>query len=147
LRFGIVGLIVVVFGAYVASVVLYANSGTGRSHQAEIPAAGDETTVTLNVEDIQANYGVLLANLVVSPGSALLDPQTQRFKEDLGLRVRSVATPTRRTWTKGMLPSVFPVPLTLAGEINSRPFDHYHSGLIEVELLAAALRLSSNACL
>ena len=33
-----------------------------------------------------------------------------------------------------MLPGVFPVPLTLAGEINRWPFDHYHSGPVEVEL-------------
>jgi hypothetical protein len=91
--------------------------------------------VTLNVEDVQSNYSVLLANLVFSPGSALLDPQTRHLKDDLGLRVRSVATPTRRTWTKGMLPGVFPVPLTLAGEINDWPFDRYHSGPIEVELM------------
>jgi Domain of unknown function (DUF4436) len=46
-----------------------------------------------------------------------------------------VATPVRRTWTKGMLPGMFPVPLTLAGEINDWPFDRYSSGPIEVELM------------
>jgi hypothetical protein len=135
MRFGIIGLIVAVVGAYVVSVVLHANSGTAHRHQAEIPLASDGTTVTLNVEDVQSNYSVLLANLFFSPGSELLDPQTQHLKEDLGLRVRSVATPTRRTYTKGMLPDVFPVPLTLAGEINDWPFDRYHSGPIEVELM------------
>ena len=34
-----------------------------------------------------------------------------------------------------MLPGVFPVPLTIAGEIERWPFDHYDSGPIEVELL------------
>jgi len=46
-----------------------------------------------------------------------------------------VATPTRRTWTKGMLPGVFPVPLTIAGEIENWPFDHYGSGPVEIELM------------
>jgi hypothetical protein len=90
--------------------------------------------VTLNLEDVQSNYTVLNANLIFSPGSDLLDPQTQHFKQDLGLRVRSVATPTRRTWTKGMLPGMFPVPLTVAGDINDWPFDRYNSGPIEIEL-------------
>lgn len=133
-RFGIAGLMVVVLAAYIASVALYAHSGTGHP-QAEAPATGDRTTVTLTVEDVQSNYSVLLANLAVSPASDLLDPQTQHLNQDLALRVRSVATPTRRTWTKGMLPGVFPVPLTLAGEIEQWPFDHYHSGPVEVELM------------
>jgi hypothetical protein len=135
MRFGIVGLIVVLIGAYVASVALYASSGTANRYQPEIPIASDGSAVTLNVEDVQSNYTVLNANLVFSPGSDLLDPQTQHLKEDLGIRVRSVATPTRRTWTKGMLPGMFPVPLTLAGEINDWPLDRYSSGPIEVELM------------
>jgi hypothetical protein len=89
----------------------------------------------LTVEDVQSNYSVLVANIAISPVTALLDPQTQHLNRDLTLRVRSVATPTRRTWTKGMLPGVFPVPLTISGEIEKWPFDHYHSGPIEVELL------------
>ncbi len=118
----------------VASVALYAQSRT-LHHQAEVPAAGDKSSATLSVEDIQSNYSVLVVNLAISPGSALLDPQTQHLNEDLSLWVRSAATPTRRTWTKGMLPGVFPVPLTIAGEIERWPFDHYHSGPVEVELL------------
>jgi Domain of unknown function (DUF4436) len=135
LRFGIVGLIVAVVAAYVASVALYASSGTTNRYKPETPIAGYGSAVTLNVEDVQSNYTVLNANLVFSPGSDLLDPQTQHLKEDLGIRVRSVATPVRRTWTKGMLPGMFPVPLTLAGEINDWPFDSYSSGPIEVELM------------
>ncbi len=133
MKFGVVDLIVGVVAAYIASVAIYANSGHHR--QTEIAAPGDRTTATLTVEDIQSNYSILVANLAVSPSSALLDPRTQHLNEDLGLRVRSVATPTRRTYTKGMLPGVFPVPLTIAGEIENWPFDHYHSGPIEVELL------------
>ena len=133
LRFGIVGLIAVLIAAYVAAVALYASSGG--HHRPEFPAGADRSTATLVIEDIQSNYSVLMANLSIAPGSGLLDPQTQHLNEDLSLRVRSVATPTRRTWTKGMLPGIFPVPLTIAGEIENWPFDHYGSGPVEIELM------------
>jgi hypothetical protein len=133
MTFGVIGLVVAVVAAYVASVALYATSGG--HHHPEIPAGGDRSAATLIIEDIQSDYSVLTANLSISPGSALLDPQTQHLNEDLSLRVRSVATPTRRTWTKGMLPGVFPVPLTIAGEIENWPFDQYGSGPVEIELM------------
>ncbi|OJZ65855.1 DUF4436 domain-containing protein [Mycobacterium paraffinicum] len=133
MKFGVVALIVGVVGAYVASVALYANSG-GRQLRPQTAAGGESSAATLVVEDIGSNYSVLMANLSISPGSGLLDPQTGHLNQDLGLRVRSVATPTRRTWTKGMLPGVFPVPLTIAGEIENWPFDRYGSGPIEIEL-------------
>ncbi|MGD1240761.1 DUF4436 domain-containing protein [Mycobacterium seoulense] len=133
MRYGVIALIVGVVGAYIASVALYAASGG--HHHPETPAGGERSTATLVIEDIQSNYSVLTANLSISPGSALLDPQTQHLNEDLSLRVRSVATPTRRTWTKGMLPGVFPVPLTIAGEIENWPFDRYGSGPVEIELM------------
>lgn len=132
---GVIGLVLAVVAAYVASVALYASSGTANRRPAEIPSPGDGTSVTLNLEDVQSNYTVLNANLIFHAGSDLLDPQTQHFKEDFGLRVRSVATPTRRTWTKGMLPGMFPVPLTVAGDINDWPLDRYKSGPIEIELM------------
>jgi hypothetical protein len=139
MRFGIAGLTVVVVAAYVASVVIYANSATWHHDQeVAIPDAGDRTAATLTVEDIQSNYNVLVANLAISPGSALLDPQTQHLNQDVSLRVRSSATPTRRTWTTGMLPGVFPVPLTIEGSIEQWPFDHYRSGPIEVEITHGA---------
>jgi uncharacterized protein DUF4436 len=134
-RFGTIGLIVVLVGAYVAAVALYASSDTANRRQAELPTASDQTSVTLYVDDVQTNYTVLNADLVFSPGSDLLDPKTKHLNQDLGLRVRSVAMPTRRTYTKGMLPGTFPVPLTLAGDINDWPFDHYRSGPIEIELM------------
>jgi hypothetical protein len=88
----------------------------------------------LTVEEMQSNYNAVVANLAVSPGSALLDPATHRLKEDLVIRVRSAATPSRREYTKGMLPGVVPVPLTLAGHVERWPFDKYLSGPIEVQL-------------
>jgi hypothetical protein len=135
MRFGVVGAIVVLVGAYVAAVALYASSGMSDRHEAGISTASDVTAVTLYVEDVQSNYSELLANLVFSAGPDVLDRQTQRLKEDLSLRVRSAARPTQRTYTKGMLPGMFPVPLTLAGEINDWPFDRYRTGPIEVELV------------
>ena len=134
MRIGVIGLAVGIVAAYVASVAIYAHS-TARHHRTHISAGGDHTTATLTVEEIQSNYSVLVANLAISPSSALLDPQTQHLNQDLGVRVRSTATPARREYTKGMLPGVFPVPLTVAGEIENWPFDHYRSGPIEVELL------------
>lgn len=136
MKIGVVGLIVAVVGVYISSVVLYANSGMAHVHRHEAaPVTGDRTTVTMNVEEVQSNYSVLVANLSISPGSALLDPQTRHLREDLGLRVRSAATPVRRSWAKGELPGIFPVSLTLAGEINEWPFDQYDTGPIEVDVL------------
>ncbi|GAB7146170.1 DUF4436 domain-containing protein [Mycobacterium riyadhense] len=135
-RFGVVGLIAAFLAAYAAVVVLYARSGAG-SPQAGSPVADevtDATRVTMTAEEIQTNYTVLVVNLTVTPGSHLLDPLNHHLKEDLRLRVTSTTTPTLRTWTKGMLPGVFPVPLTLSGHINRWPLDLYHSGPIEVQL-------------
>ncbi len=131
---GMVGLVALIIGAYIATVALYAHSSTALGAQAEIAEFGDRTTVTMNVQEIQANYSVLVADLTVAPAAALLDPVDHHLIEDLSLRVRSVATPTRRTWNKGMLPGTFPVPLTLAGQINRWPLDHYRSGPVEVEV-------------
>jgi hypothetical protein len=133
LRFGVAGLIVALLAAYVAAVVLYAQGGTLRQPP-EAPAAGDRTTARLTVEEVQSNYRVLSANLTISPGPALLDPQTQHLNQDVNLRVRSAAVPTRITWTRGMLPGVIAVQLTIAGEIEDWPFDRYRSGPVEVEL-------------
>ncbi len=136
MRFGIIGLIVVVVGTYVALVELYEDTveGVAANTLTDNPDVVAQSTATLTVEDMQSNNSAVVANLAVSPGSALLDPQTHRLKEDLVLRVRSAAMPTRREYTKGMLPGVFPVPLTLAGHVERWPFDYYLSGPIEVQL-------------
>ena len=136
MKFGIIGIIVAVIGAYVASVALYAHGGSTRGQQADLaPGSSSHAVVTMNVEEVQSNYTVLLANLTLIPAADLLDPATGHFKQDMAIRVRSVASPTRRTWTKGMLPGTFPAPLTLAGDIDKWPFDEYRTGAIEVEIL------------
>jgi hypothetical protein len=48
--------------------------------------------------------------------------------------VTSATTPVKRTWTKGMFPGVFPVPLTLARDVERWPFDSYYTGPITVAL-------------
>ncbi|MEB4208259.1 DUF4436 domain-containing protein [Mycobacterium sp. 94-17] len=134
-KYGVVGLIVLILAAYVAAVALYAQSGTGRRLEAARPTVdGDKPSATINVEDIQSNNSVLAVNLAFNPGSALVDPKTHHLKDDLSLRVRSAAMPARHTWTKGMLPGLMAVPLTIAGQIERWPFDQYRSGPIEVEI-------------
>lgn len=88
MRYGVVGLVVLVLAAYIGSVVLYAQSGTGRRIDEANPTMdGDRPSATINVEDIQSNNSVLAVNLAFNPGSALLDPKTHHLKEDLSLRV------------------------------------------------------------
>jgi len=108
-RFGILGLIAVIVGTYAALVGLYEDSveGVPPGNLSDSAQAVGETTATLTVEEMQPNYSAVLANLAVSPGSELLDPLTHRLKENLAVRVRSAAAPTRREYTKGMLPGVF----------------------------------------
>lgn len=144
MKVAIAGLIVAVLGAYIASVLLYANGGIGH-RQTNGPLPGDVTVANFNVEDIQSNNTVLVANLTISPGPALLDPQTHRLAEELSVAVTSVAQPTTRTWSKDVLPGVFPVPLTLSGQAEDWPFDSYHSGPITVELFRGAAKIPEPA--
>lgn len=136
IRYGVVGLIVLIVGIYVALVQLYEDTveGVPANNLTDNPDVVAQTSATLTVEEMQSNYSAVVANLAVSPGSALLDPITHRLKEDLVVRVRSAATPSRREYTKGMIPGVFPVPLTVAGHVERWPFDYYLSGPIEVQL-------------
>jgi len=131
---GIAGVAVFV-AAYAATIVLYSNTGMGRPHEITHgrPSA-DETTVTFDIEDLQSVKGVLTANLTVAPGPELLDPVTHGLKEDLTVAVTSVVVPTKRTWLRGGVPGVFPVPLTTSGDPSSWPFDRYQTGPITVEL-------------
>jgi uncharacterized protein DUF4436 len=144
-RFGIVG-VVAFIGAYIASIVLYVNSGMGQPHEvAENSLSGDTTVVTVDIEDIQSDNSVLRANLTVAPARALLDPQTHTLKEDLSVVITSVVTASKRTWAKGTLPDVFPVSLTLAGDIADWPFDRYRSGPVAVQLFAGASQAPQGA--
>ena len=132
-RVGIVGLALLV-AAYLAIIALYAGTGMGRPH--EIWAGHstvDGMSVVMDIEELQPVKGVLTVNLTVAPGPELMDPRTHGLTEDLGVAVTSAVTPTKRTWSKGMAPGVFPVSLTISGDPSNWPFDRYHSGPITVE--------------
>ena len=110
-----------------------------------LPALGTPTasgtTVTLNVVSIANTYNELVGDLVIKPGPGLVDPATDGLKEDLTVAVTSVTTPVRRTYSKGMLPGVFPVPLTLARDVERWPFDSYYTGPITVTLFTGTAQL------
>ncbi|MGD1171675.1 DUF4436 domain-containing protein [Mycobacterium seoulense] len=135
-RFALAGLVVLIVGTYVALIELYEDTveGVAPGTLSDSAEGAPQSMATLTVEEMQSNYSAVVANLAVSPGPALLDPVTHRLKEDLVLRVRSSAQPSRREYTPGMLPGVFPVPLTIAGHVERWPFDNYTSGPIEVQL-------------
>lgn len=121
--------------AYVATVVLYSQTGMGRPHEiAHGWLSADGTAVTVDIEELQSVKGVLTANLTVAPGPELLDPVTHGLKEDLTVAVTSVVVPTKRTWFRGGVPGAFPVALSVAGDPSSWPFDRYQTGPITVEL-------------
>jgi hypothetical protein len=145
MRFGIIGLVAFI-GAYIASILLYVNGGMGHPHQiADTSVAGDGTTVTVDIEEIQSDNSVLVANLTISPGPALLDPLTHNLREDLSVVVTSVVTAGKRTWPKGTLPDVFRVSLTLAGDVADWPLDRYRSGPIKVDLFSGAAQVPERA--
>lgn len=133
-RLGIIGSVVFI-AAYIASLLIYINSGMGSPHRVnERQAGGDATTVTVDIEDVRSNNSVLATNISVVPGAALLDPVTHKLNEDLSVEVTSVVTPSKRTWAKGTLPDVWPVSLILSGEVADWPFDEYRSKPVTIEV-------------
>ena len=138
---GLLVLLIVVLSAMIASVVLYIDGVGPHRISTHGPATSSGTTVTLDVENVQNNYSELVGDLIVSPGPALLDPVRNGLKQDLSVTVTSATTPVKRTWTKGMLPGVFPVPLTLSRDVERWPFDRYYTGPITVELFTGTAQL------
>jgi len=130
LRLGVVALVGLVGCAMVASVVLYINGAGSQRIPAHGMATSGGTTVTLDAVSISNNYRELVGDLAIKPGPALLDPTTDGLKQDLTV----ATTPVRRTYSRGMLPGVFPVPLTLVRDAERWPFDSYDTGPITVEL-------------
>jgi hypothetical protein len=134
MRLGITGVVVFIV-AYIGSIVLYVNSGQGHPHVvSQSPSVSDGTKVTTDIEAIQSTNSVLVANISVSPGPALLDPQTHTLKDDLSVVASSAVTVSKHVWPKGTLPDVFRVSLTISGDVADWPFDHYQSGPIAAEL-------------
>jgi hypothetical protein len=135
-RLGIVG-VVIFIAAYVASIALYVSDGMGHPHQVtESPASSGWIAVTADVEDIQSDNSLLIANYSVSPGPELLDPVTHTLKDDLSFIITSVVTANKHTWPKGTLPDVFRVSLPLTGDVADWPFDRYESGPITARLVS-----------
>lgn len=134
--FGIVG-VVLFLAAYGVSVALYVDGGLShRSIVVRGQAEPDLTRVTIDVQEVQSANSLLVANVSVFPGPALLDPRTHNLKEDLTIAVTSAVTASKRTWPKGTVPDVFRVSLAVGGEVSVWPLDEYHSGPIVSELLS-----------
>lgn len=136
MRFSMVGLVAFFVAAYLTTVALYARSGCGCPIQltAGAPTA-DGTTVAIDFLELQSMKGALHANVTITPGPGLVDPVTRGLNADLAAVVHSAVTPSKRTWTKGMLPGEYPVPLTIGGDPSEWPFDSYQSGPITVDLI------------
>jgi hypothetical protein len=133
MKLGIAGLLLFIT-AYLASTLLYGSAGKGPHDLTRGQPTADGTTVTIDLQDVAQSNTVLVTNLSIAPGPKLMDPKTHGLTEDLSVVVTSTATPTKRSWSKDMLPGTFPVPLTLSGDVTNWPFDHYVSGPITVEL-------------
>jgi hypothetical protein len=133
-KLGTVALVGIIGCVMLTSVVLYVDGEGAQRTPSRGKPTSNGTTVTLNVANIQNSYSELVGDLIVKPGPELLDPATDGLKQDLTVAVTSTVTPIRRTWSKGMLPGVFPVPLTLARDVERWPFDTYYTGPVTVEL-------------
>ena len=141
----IVALLGVVICAMVVSVYLYLDSIASQRITTHGARSSGGTTVTLNVVSIQDNYSAFVGDLIVKPGPELFDPTSDGLKQDLTVAVTSTTTPIKRTWTKGELPGVFPVPITLARDVERWPFDSYHTGPITVTLFVGSSQTPERA--
>ena len=144
MRLGVV-MLVVVACTMLTSVVLYVDGAASQPIPTHGAPTSGGTTVTLDVVSISNSYSELVGDLIIRPGPALVDPATDGLKQDLTVAVTSVTTPVRRTYSKGMLPGVFPVPLTLARDVERWPFDTYYTGPITVTLFTGAAQTPERA--
>ena len=129
----------------VTSIVLYVSGSASQRIPAHGAPTGDGTTVTMDIENIQNNYSELVCNLIVKPGPGLVDSATDGLNQDLTVAVTSVTTPVKRTYAKGMLPGYFPVPLTLARDVERWPFDSYYTGPITVTVFTGPEQVPERA--
>ena len=144
MKIGVIALVVVAC-AMTTTVVLYIDSTASQRIPAQGAPTSDGTTVTLDVVSISSNYSDLVGDLIVKPGPRLIDPATDGLKQDLTVAVTSATTPVRRTWSKGMLPGVFPVSVTLARDVERWPFDSYYTGPITVTLFTGSDQVPDRA--
>lgn len=140
-KVSMLGLVVFFVAAYITTIALYARSGCGCPLQLTQGApAADGTTVTIDFLELQSMQGALHANVTITPGPGLVDPVTRGLNADLAVVVHSAVTPSKRSWTKGMLPGEYPVPLTISGDPSQWPFDAFQSGPITVDLIYGSQR-------
>ena len=144
IRLAVIALVLVAC-AMVTSVVLYVDGAASQSIPAHGAPTSGGTTVTLDVVSISNTYNELVGDLIIRPGPELVDPVTDALKQDLTVAVTSVTTPVRRTYSKGMLPGVFPVPLTMARDVERWPFDTYYTGPITVTLFTGTGQVAERA--
>jgi hypothetical protein len=144
-RLRVLAVVVLVACAMLTSIVLYVDGAGSQRISVQGAPTDSGTTVTLDVVSIGSNYSELVADLIVKPGPELVDPATDGLKQDLTVAVTSATTPVRRTWSKGMLPGVFPVSITLARDVERWPFDSYYTGPITVSLFNASGQLPERA--
>jgi len=144
IRLGVIALLVVAC-AMITTVVLYVDGAASQRIPAHGAPTSDGTTVTLDLVSIKSDYSELVGDIVIKPGPGLVDPATDALKQDLTVAVTSVTTPVRRTYSKGMLPGVFPVPLTLARDVERWPFDSYYTGPITVTLFTGPAQTPERA--
>jgi hypothetical protein len=144
-RLGVIAVVGVIGCAMITSVILYVDGAASKRIPTHGTPTSGGTTVTMNLVSISNDYSQLVGDLVIRPGPALVDPETDGLKQDLTVAVTSVTTPVRRTYSKGMLPGVFPVPLTLARDVERWPFDSYYTGPITVELFTGASKVPERA--
>ncbi|OBI91358.1 DUF4436 domain-containing protein [Mycobacterium asiaticum] len=125
--------------AYIGLAAVYGIAGLGPARPLIDPQpASDGTAVTLDLVGIQPYRNALQADLTVTPGPELLDPQTGNLKEDLTVAITSATAPTSRTWQRGTQPGVFPVSVNISGDISDWPFDSYKSKPISVNIFRGA---------
>src|ERR1700759_5849591 len=144
-RLGVIAVIGVIGCAMITSVILYVDGAASQRIPTHGTPTSGGTTVTMNLVSISNDYSQLVGDLVIRPGPALVDPETDGLKQDLTVAVTSVTTPVRRTYSKGMLPGVFPVPLALARDVERWPFDSYFTGPITVTLFTGAAQTPERA--
>jgi Domain of unknown function (DUF4436) len=144
IRLGVIALLVVAC-AMITTIVLYVDGAASQRIPAHGAPTSDGTTVTLDLVSIKSDYSELVGDIVIRPGPGLVDPATDALKQDLTVAVTSVTTPVRRTYSKGMLPGVFPVPLTLARDVERWPFDSYYTGPITVTLFTGPAQTPERA--
>nr|BBX78672.1 DUF4436 domain-containing protein [Mycobacterium florentinum] len=141
MKFSIMALVIFFIGAYITTVSLYARSGCGCPLQlTQGKPEADGTTVTIDFLELQSMKGAVHTNVTVTPGPGLLDPGTRGLNQDFAVVVHSAVTPSKRAWTKGMLPGEYPVPLTISGDPSVWPLDKYQSGPITVDLIYGSER-------